>query len=499
MASAAVLLLLQGILIVCASFISGLSGFGQAIIYQTVWTLLGTLGVEGAGDLKDGVAITFIGGVTSAIVMARESYRAKEVRWDLAVGLTPGSLVFTLLGTAALTTFNQAALKKSLGILFLLFASWQLYNKCKAIVAGKQAEKFAIIAEHELAHARRQEIAMARTRQEIAMVQMQQAEQSDQQESSGVLQEPQPLEHDAADLHLPTDSFLAHSPPHAPVECDVPRTRAGSEVEHFSNVDDEQKSGLSTASSIQLIEVAPNGIEAPLPAPSTNPLDDPLSHSPLVCSPALWLAQTRLLLAQREFQWALLAGSAAGFLGGCFGTNGPPIMLFFSVIPISKGEIRGTFAWNTIFLEVPKAITLLAFGIFRADQWPIYLLMPPLSIFGTWLGGLAHHQVDVNVVMMVLQGLILLSTVALCDAFDGSVFGDFMLAIYFAIAMVIGAFVLYSSSFMYRFLTAHPEFAPEYVRQQDMREQQKREADEAKQSGRAVVAYGPAGYTEWHA
>ena len=479
MASAGILLLLQGILVVCASFISGLSGFGQAIIYQTVWTLLGTLGVEGAGNLKDGVAITFIGGLTAAFVMARESYRAKEVRWDLAVGLTPGSLVFTILGTAALTTFNQAALKKSLGILFLLFASWQLYMKCKAIVAEKQKEKFAIIAEHE------QEMARAKLLEQQSQVENQQTHPS-------ILQEPQPLEQE--EMHLATDSFLTHSGENA-TECDLPRTRAGSEVQ-LSPDNVEHKS----PSPIQLIEISSNDtVEHSSPTPTINLLDDPLSHSPFVCSPSLWLAQTRLLLTQREFQGALLAGSIAGFLGGCFGTNGPPIMLFFSVIPITKGQIRGTFAWNTIFLEIPKAVTLLAFGVFRADQWPIYLLMPPLTIFGTWLGGLAHHQVDVNVVMMVLQGLILLSTVALCDAFDGSTFSDCMLAVYFVIACVIGAFVLYSTSFMYRFLKQHPEYAGEFVRQHEHKIQLQREAEEASRSGRAVVAYGPAGYTEWHA
>lgn len=492
MASAAVLLLLQGILIVCASFISGLSGFGQAIIYQTVWTLLGTLGVEGAGDIKDGVALTFIGGVTTALVMAREAYRAGDVRWDLAVGLTPGALLFGLAGTAALTTFNQAALKKSLGILFLLFACWQLYMKCKAIVAGKQAEKFAIMAEHEL-HAKQQEEAARRDYDDA---------ENALETSATIFQEPPAQE---------ATRFLAGAGG-TPAECDLPRTRSGSEA--AAPASEKVTESTVSAPSIQLVEVT--SIETPsstgaLPpvsqAASTNPLDDPLSHSPLTLSPALWLAQIRLLLHQREFQGALLAGSVAGFLGGCFGTNGPPIMLFFSVIPITKGQIRGTFAWNTIFMEVPKLITLLVFGIFRADQWPIYVLMPPLSIFGTWLGGLAHHKVDVNVVMLVLQGLILMSTVALCDAFDGSAFGDCMLAIYFIIACVIGAFILYSSSFMYRFLQAHPQYAAEYVARHEELQQQQRDADEARRSGRQVVAYeiqrAPdgrrTGYTSWHA
>jgi Zn-dependent protease with chaperone function len=104
---------------------------------------------------------------------------------------------------------------------------------------------------------------------------------------------------------------------------------------------------------------------------------------------------------------------------------------------------------------------MLSFGIFdwRAD-WLIYLLLPVATLVGTMGGAWLHHHVDVNAVLLVLQGLVLLSTVSLTDATSGSAFGNAMLVAYALVGCAIAAFIVFLTSMNYRFLRKRPTLAP---------------------------------------
>src|SRR4051812_11113911 len=113
-----VLLIIIQLCVVCMStFSSGLTGFGQATIFQTIMVVLGHFGLEGAGNLRDGLAIVSICGYTSCLIIGRESYLENNIRWNIVAGLYPGHIIFYFLGTAALVALNQAILKKGLGLL----------------------------------------------------------------------------------------------------------------------------------------------------------------------------------------------------------------------------------------------------------------------------------------------------------------------------------------------------------------------------------------------
>jgi len=74
-------------------------------------------------------------------------------------------------------------------------------------------------------------------------------------------------------------------------------------------------------------------------------------------------------LGHRLFHASVVVGLVSGLLTGLFGTGGPPVMLLFSFIDISKGEVRGTSIWLNIIDLLPRFVIMLAYDIFTPDDW----------------------------------------------------------------------------------------------------------------------------------
>lgn len=521
------LIIVTGLILICASFVSGLTGFGNAIIFQTLWAILGQSGLEGAGDLKEGVAIVFLCSLTIGILLGRHSLRTGEVKWDIVTGLVPGSLIFNFVGTAALATLNQAALKKGLGMLFLIFACWQLYLKCKTVWSAKKAQHWEWLMEYDQRIQQKTKTTTNPMTPLITSIEVQPTHDTVPNEPVATFLKPVssitlsvPHEGECEWPATATPSTVATIAPSLQDYSPMPSHIAGATVESQLSVHSTSTYAPTplTVASIELIEVAPEPSTlppSPVLSPAANlPLSDcginPLAiaspSSTTSLSPSLWWSYLKDLSHQRQFQAALGVGAVAGFLGGCFGTNGPPIMAFFSMITITKGEIRGTFAWTSMILIVPELISLLVFNIFNSNDWLIYILLPPFTLFGTWLGNLAHHAVDVNVVMMILQFLVLLSTVALCGAFDGSPFALMMLVIYMAIIILIVGFIILVSSATYRFLRVHPECTAIYLEEEMEKKLIDEEKARAARLGQSYESHPElrnsdgtrTGYTSWH-
>lgn len=64
-------------------------------------------GVEGAGDLRVGVAVSFLMGPVTAAYLGPSAMRGGDVRWELVVALMPGTIIAQYIGNAALTVLNQ--------------------------------------------------------------------------------------------------------------------------------------------------------------------------------------------------------------------------------------------------------------------------------------------------------------------------------------------------------------------------------------------------------
>ncbi len=143
----------------------------------------------------------------------------------------------------------------------------------------------------------------------------------------------------------------------------------------------------------------------------------------------------------------------------------------------------------------------------------VYLLLPPVSLFGTWAGNTAHRHVDVNAVLLVLQLLVLLSTISLTSATNGEAFGNVMLCCYLLVAIGLAAAVSYVASMHYRFLKERPQLVTLWQQQREKEKREKKTAAAAATEAAAATGNAQqqpqhppllnadgseAGYTEWH-
>jgi hypothetical protein len=195
-----------------------------------------------------------------------------------------------------------------------------------------------------------------------------------------------------------------------------------------------------------------------------------------------------------------LAGFASGFLNGLFGTGGPPILMLFACIRIGKGEVRGTSVWSGLLRILPAGISLLAFGLFQAEDLPIYLLLPIFCVAGTAAGSKAHAHVDVQVVMLVMQGLVLLSTISLTDAMDGGPFAHLMLVLYALVAAAGVAFAVFLATMHWWFVRERPQLAPLWAKREAAQLDAKRAAADGLplRPLRLLSDGSNDNYTSWH-
>lgn len=352
-------------------------------MFQSGWSLLGSSGLEGAGDLHRGVAIVFVSGLACSFFIGRDSLRAGEIRWDLVTGLTSSAFVFNLLGVAVLAEFNQTLLKKILGLIFLTFACWQLYLKLSIIYRTRLKKQEEMIQKYEIEEKRRQ--------------QQEDREQQHEDEISGASTTSNDGEdgYDSVAIDLPSASSLSSSPPPSiPEESPLESTNVETasflsnqqsqsdsfvssqdcetlppihESETYTHHEPSSPSSSSASSPppppppssssnktyqslptssppvITTLEITP--IDVTVAAGSNNPNAASTNGTPggvaassagvtvtsprtvFVWSPALWWSELKRLIHVREFQMSLIAGAASGFCGGAFGTAGPPIMV----------------------------------------------------------------------------------------------------------------------------------------------------------------------------
>jgi uncharacterized membrane protein YfcA len=138
----------------------------------------------------------------------------------------------------------------------------------------------------------------------------------------------------------------------------------------------------------------------------------------------------------------LLTGSAAGFLGGAFGINGPPIVMFVTYMKLDGTAVRDTcsliFLLNLPFLIAAR----LVYNIFRAEEWLVYLLAVPVLVGSLKLGNWLHYVLPSRAIFLGLQVLILLSSIPMTKPGSGP-FGVIAAIVYGLIGVGVAAFVVW--------------------------------------------------------
>ena len=125
-------------------------------------------------------------------------------------------------------------------------------------------------------------------------------------------------------------------------------------------------------------------------------------------------------LRQDSYPWLLGCGFCAGLLGGAYGMNGPPLVMYGTMRRWSTQHFRATLQGYFF----PASILGMA-GYWLAGLWVpavthYYLLSLPVMVPAVLLGRAVNHRLDAaSFVRYVYAGLAAIGAILLMEAFRG--------------------------------------------------------------------------------
>ena len=132
------------------------------------------------------------------------------------------------------------------------------------------------------------------------------------------------------------------------------------------------------------------------------------------------IGRTPLELKRDSRPWLLICGFFAGVLGGAYGMNGPPLVIYGAMRRWSAQHFRATL--QGYFL--PASIIGMA-GYWLAGLWVhavthYYLLSLPVTLLGVFLGRVINHRMHGDAFLKYIYlGLIGIGTLLLVQAVKG--------------------------------------------------------------------------------
>jgi hypothetical protein len=113
-------------------------------------------------------------------------------------------------------------------------------------------------------------------------------------------------------------------------------------------------------------------------------------------------------------RWHLLAASAAGgILGGLFGVAGPPLILYFKSLRLSKEHFRAALIGIWLCMTCVKIPMYAGLGLYSAGSLWWVLALLPVSYAGARLGMALHDRVSEAAFRRLTSGLLIVSGVLL--------------------------------------------------------------------------------------
>ena len=112
--------------------------------------------------------------------------------------------------------------------------------------------------------------------------------------------------------------------------------------------------------------------------------------------------------------WAYLFGFAAGCLGGAISASGPPVIVYTSLQPWNKDQIKVTLQGFFVISGIVVVIFQAIGGLVTGRVLWYFLAALPILLLGTWAGSFLYGRMreetyrSILLVLMGLLGLLML-------------------------------------------------------------------------------------------
>ena len=107
--------------------------------------------------------------------------------------------------------------------------------------------------------------------------------------------------------------------------------------------------------------------------------------------------------------WAYVFGFAAGCLGGAISASGPPVIVYTSLQPWNKDQIKVTLQGFFVISGIVVVIFQAMGGLVTGRVLWYFLAALPILLFGTWAGSFLYGRMREETyrsILLVLMGLL---------------------------------------------------------------------------------------------
>jgi uncharacterized protein len=150
---------------------------------------------------------------------------------------------------------------------------------------------------------------------------------------------------------------------------------------------------------------------------------EPIVKGILACVIIAFSAYSLLSAKKRELKddrFAWLFGFSAGVLGGAYGMNGPPLVVYGSLRGWSPQHFRATLQGYFLPASLAGLLGYHLAGLWTPEVNRLYLPSLPFVVLATFLGRALNRRIPVHqFLLFVHSGLILVGAVLLLQAIAG--------------------------------------------------------------------------------
>ena len=113
-------------------------------------------------------------------------------------------------------------------------------------------------------------------------------------------------------------------------------------------------------------------------------------------------------------RWAWLAGLAGGLTSSMFGAGGPPFVIYLSMRPLPKEQMRATQALTSV-VSIVSRVTAFALGglLSSSAVWTAAALVAPASLLALWWSNRIHTRWSRETMIRAIQVMLCVAGVSM--------------------------------------------------------------------------------------